>query len=182
VVGLGGIAVLTTRSAGDQFANAAFSALGGDPKEVLDSIAQKVVDQLAVKGGSLDNAQNALVQELAGVAGKKLDGVNTDGLLDDVKGEVVAAGLGKLDGISTDGIISQVTSALIAEAKAEIAKLNLEQLAKDLIKSVDIDKLVEEKLAKVDLNAIISKAVADQLGGGGSGGLSGLLGLLSAGR
>ncbi len=143
---------------------------------------QSVVDQLGAKGGSLDSAQNAFVQELAGAAGKKLDGVNTDGLLDDLKGEVVAAGLGKLDGISTDGIVSQVTAALIAEAKAQIAKLNLEQLAKGLIASVDIDKLVEEKLAKVDLNAIISKAVADKLGGSGSGGLGGLLGLLTAGN
>ncbi len=186
VVAVGGVGVVFTRSATDQFANAAFSKLGDNPQDVLDAIAQKVVDQLGSEGGAFDAAQQALVQELAGVAGDKLDGVDTSKLLDDVQGEVVAAGLGKLDGISTDNIVAQVTAALIQTATAEIAKLDLAKLAKDLLNSVDIDKLVKDKLDEIDLEAIVTKLVSEQLGGSGSGsglgGLGGLLGLLSAGN
>jgi hypothetical protein len=178
VVAVGGFAVVLTRSATDQFANAAFSKLGDDPQEVLDSIAQKVVDQLGSKGGAFDAAQQALVQELAGAAGDKIDGVDTSKLLDDVQGEVVAAGLGKLDGISTDNIVAQVTAALIQTATAEIAKLDLGQLAKDLLNSVDIDKIVKDKLDEIDVEGIVTKLVSEQLGGSGSGGLGNLTGLL----
>jgi hypothetical protein len=174
VLAVGGIAVAVTRSASDQFASAAFSKLGDDPQEVLNTIAEKVVAQLSSKGGSFDSAQDALVKELSGLAGDKLDGVDAAGLLDSVKGDVLAASLGKLDGISTDGIVDQVTAALIAQAQAEIAKLDLEKLAANLINSVDIDKLVNEKLKDVDVDAIVNKLISEQLGGSSSGGLGNL--------
>jgi hypothetical protein len=178
ILAVGGIAVVVTRSASDQFANAAFSKLGDDPQEVLNTIAEKVVAQLSSKGGSFDSAQEALVKQIAGAAGDKLDGVDAEGLLDSVKGDVLAASLGKLDGISTDGIVDQVTAALIAQAEAEIAKLDLEKLAANLINSVDIDKLVNEKLKDVDVDAIVNKLISEQLGGGSSGGLGNLTTLL----
>jgi hypothetical protein len=173
LVALVGAGALATKSAGDHFADATFDKLGGDSDAILEAIADKVVDRVSEKGGTLDSAQQALVAQLAGVAGAKLDGVDTDALLDGVKGEVVAAGLGKLDGISTDDIVSQVTAALIAQAQAEIAKLDLDKLAKgalaDVAKNVDIDKLVSEQLAKVDVEKLIMEAISTQMGGGDSG-------------
>jgi hypothetical protein len=176
MVALTGGAALATKSAGDHFADATFDKLGGDSDAILEAIADKVVDKVSEKGGTLDGAQAALVSQLSGLAGKKLDGVDANKLLDGVRADVVAAGLGKLNGISTDEIVAQVTAALIAQAQSEISKLDLEKLAKgalsDMAKNVDIDKLVNEQLAKVDVEKIITDAVAGKLGG--SGGSSGL--------
>jgi hypothetical protein len=181
---------LATRSATDRFADVTFEKLGGDSDEILDAIAEKVVDKLASNGGTLESAQNDLVDELAGMAGKKLGNVDPDKLVSDIRGDVVAAGLGKLDGISVDRIVAQVTTALIAQAEGLLSDVDVEALAKatltDLIKSLNLEKLVKEKIDSIDAEKLVKEAVAEQMGGSGGGSgdpLTDLLaGLMSGGK
>ncbi len=186
LVAMAGGAALATRSAGDQFADKALAKLGGDSDDILDSIADKVVDKLMSKGGTLDTAQKELVDQLAAMAGKKFGNVNASKLIDDIRGDVVEVGLGKLDGISVDQIVAQVTSALIQQANGLMDDVDVEKLAKgaiaDVIKSLNLEKLVKEKIDSIDVEKLVSDAVAKQMGGS-SNPLTGLLGgLLSGGR
>jgi hypothetical protein len=177
IIGVTGGAALATRSASDHFADKALSRLGGDSDEILDKLADKLVDKLSEEGGTLDETQAQLVDELAGVAGAKLDGVDAEQLLDDVRGDVVAAGMGKLNEISVDAIVEQVTTALIASAESEIEDIDVNKLVKeivnDLAKDIDLEKIVKDELAKVDVEGLVLKAVQQQMGGGGSGSGSG---------
>ena len=184
MVALTGGAALGAKSASNNFADKTFEKLGGgNPDDVLGAIADKVVEKISEKGGTLDSAQKDLVAQLATVAGKKLDGVDANKLINGVKDDVVAAGLGKLNGISTDEIVAQVTAALIAQAQSEIGKLDLNALAKGALKdvaaNVDIDKLVKEQLDKVDVNKLILEAVKQQMGGNSGGSSSGSTNWLS---
>jgi hypothetical protein len=175
---------LATRAASNQFANATITALGGDdPQAVLDAIADRVVKQLMGSSGPLAGASKDLTDKLGKAAGNKLDGIDTDALLDQVSSEVVAAGMGKLDGISTDAIVEQVTNALIAGAMAEIKGIDLQALAtstldgavEDLLANVDLEKIIQEQLDKIDVEKIVADVVKDQLGSSGPGGLLGML-------
>jgi uncharacterized membrane protein YheB (UPF0754 family) len=169
VAAIGGGA-LASRSAGDHFADAAFGKLGGDSTQVLDKIADKVVEKLTGKGGTLDEAQAQLVAQLATMAGKKLGKVDPNKLIDDVRSQVVSAGLGKLDGISVDDIVHQVTAALITQASGKLDGVDVNKLAKDaladVVKSLDLDKLVKAKIDSLDVEAIVNKAIAKQMSGG----------------
>lgn len=190
MLALAGGAAVATRTASDHIASAAFSKLApdGDSSKVLDTIADKVVEKITEKGGTLDSAQSDLVNKLAGMAGKKLGKVDPATLIAGVRADVVSAGLGKLNGISTDKIVSQVTSALIAQAQKQLSSVDVEALAKaainDVIKNLDLDKLVKEKIDSVDINAVVSQAIAKQLGGSSSSGSGGLnwLSLLGGSR
>lgn len=167
-----GGAALATRSASDQFANKAFAKLGGDSDEILDKIADKVVEKLSGKGGTLDAAQKDLVEQLATMAGKKFGKVDPTELLSDMRSDVVAAGLDKLDGISVDQIVGQVTAALIQQASALLKDVDVEAIAKgaiaDVIKSLNLEKLVKQKIDSIDVEKLVQDAVAKQMGGGGS--------------
>jgi hypothetical protein len=171
MVVLAGGAVVATRSTGDRIANATFDKLGGDSHEILDEIADRVVKRITEKNGTLDSAQADLVDRLAGIAGKKFDGVDPEAMIADMRGQVLEAGLDKLDGISTDQIVAQVTAALIQQASAELGKVDVEKLAAsaldDVVKSLNIEKLVKEKLDSIDVQEVVDKAVAKQLGSGG---------------
>jgi hypothetical protein len=189
LIAITGGAALATRSASESFADKAFAKLGGDSGEILDSIADKVVDKLTSKGGTLDSAQAQLVDQLAGMAGKKLGKVDPAKLISDIRGDVVAAGLGKLDGISVNQIVAQVTSALIDQAGALLDNVDVNKLATaaitDIIKSLNLEKLVKQKIDSIDAEKLVKEAVAEQMSGGGSSTdpLSMLLGgLLSGGR
>lgn len=175
VIALSSGVALATRTAGDRFADATFDKLGGDPDRVLSTIAGEVVEKLTEDGGTLDGAQQALIDRITALAGDKLDGVEVGSLLDGVKGEVVEAGLGKLDGIDVDRIIDQVTAALIAQASAEIEGIDLQELARsvltDVAADVDIEGMVADELAKVDVEELVLKAVTGS--GGSSSGTSG---------
>lgn len=175
-----GGAAFAARSAGDRFADKAFAKLGGNSEEILDKIADKVVDKLAGKGGTLDAAQEDLVDQLAAMAGKKFGKVDPKELIADMRGDVVAAGLDKLDGISVDQIVGQVTAALIQQASALLKDVDVEALAKgaiaDVIKSLNLEKLVKQKIDSIDVEKLVQDAVAKQMGGGGGNPLTGLLG------
>lgn len=170
----GGVA-LATRNASSSFADAAFSKLGS-PEEVLNTLADRVVDRLTGEGGSFAATQDALVSELAGMADEKFGDINADDLINSVKGDVVAAGLGKLDGINVDAIVGQVTAALIKTANSELDKIDLGKLANEVIKGlakdIDLEKVVSQQLAKVDIEKLIGDVVTKQLT---SGGLLGML-------
>ena len=184
LVAAAGGAALATRSAGDSFANKALDKLGGDSDEILDSIADKVVDKLMSKGGMLDTAQADLVDQLATMAGKKFNNVDPAKLISGIRGDVVEAGLGKLDGISVDEIVAQVTSALINQASGLLDGVDVEKLAKgaisDLIKSLNLEKLVKEKIDSVDVEKLAEEAIAKQMKSASSNPLSSLFGLLGA--
>jgi hypothetical protein len=188
-------AVVTTRAVTHSFADAAFAKLGGNRQQVLNAIADRLVNKLSVKGGTLSSAQQEIVDRIAGVAGDKFRNVDPSKLLNDIKGQVVTAGLGKLDGINVQTIVDRVTQALIAQAQAEINKLNLNQLVqgqvgkldlnaivRDAVNKIDINKLVKEELDKVDLNALIEKVIEQKLSSSGSGGLTGIVGSLLSGH
>lgn len=175
-----GGAALAARSAGDRFANKAFDKLGGDSDEILEKIADKVVEKLGGKGGTLDAAQKDLVDQLAAMAGKKFRKVDPDALLSQMRSDVVAAGLDKLDGISVDQIVGQVTAALIRQASLLLEDVDVEALAKgaiaDVIKSLNLEKLVKQKIDSIDVEKLVQDAVAKQMGGSGSSPLTSLLG------
>lgn len=177
VVLLTGGSTLAARTASDNFADAAIDRLGGDPGEVLDSIAEAVVTKLTEDGGTLDEARDEIVDEITGVAATNLEDVDVTSLLNGVRADVVDAGLGKIDEISTDAIVAEVTAALIATAESQIAELDLSKLAKsvlaDVAGDVDIEKIVADELAKIDVEALVLKAVQSQMGSsGGSGPLN----------
>lgn len=180
LIAVTGGAALATRTASDQFATKAFDKLGGDSDEILDSIADKVVEKLSGKGGTFDAAQADLVKQLAAMAGKKFGKVDTDALLSDIRGDVVEAGLGKLDGISVDEIVAQVTAALIQQADGLLRDVDVEALAKgaiaDVIKSLNLEKLVKQKIDSIDVEKLVNDAIAKQMGGTSSNPLGSLLG------
>jgi hypothetical protein len=184
LVAVGGGAALATRSASTSFADKAFAKLGGDSDEILDTIADKVVDKITGKGGTLDSAQAQLVDQLAGMAGEKLGKVDPAQLVSDIRGDVVEAGLGKLNGISTSQIVAQVTDALIKQASGLLDDVDVEKLASaaiaDMIKSLNLEKLVKQKIDSVDVEKLAKDAIEKQLGGssGSSNPLTGLLGSL----
>ena len=169
LVAAAGGAAFATRSVGDQFADKALAKLGGDSDEVLDKIADKVVDKLTSKGGTLDEAQKQLVDQLAAMAGKKFNNVNPAKLISQIRGDVVSAGLDKLDGISVDEIVATVTSALIEQANGLLDDVDIEKLAKgaiaDVIKSLNLEKLVKQKIDSIDVEKLVQDAVAKQMGG-----------------
>lgn len=178
VVLVGGMS-FAARSASDHLANATFGKLG-DPHDVLDKIADKVVDKLTQRGGTLDSAKSDLVRNLTSIAGRKLGGVDAAKLVDDVRGKVVSAGLSKINGINTDTIVDNVTAAVIAQVSEQVARLNLGSMAKSMLSSVDLEKVVRQELDKIDLEAIVQKAIdkaadkyakeyADSHGGSSSG-------------
>lgn len=186
---VGGLVVVTaggawaTRAASNQFASATISKLGGDnPEAVLDSIADRVVKQLMSSDGPLGDASKDLTDKLGKVADKKLEGIDSDSLVDKVSDEVVAAGMGKLNGISTDAIVQQVTDALIERALADVAELDLQALASgtlddavdDLLATVDLERIIKEYLAQIDVEAIARDAIKEEMGAG-AGGLLGSL-------
>lgn len=177
-------AAMATRSASDSFADKAFAKLGGDSNEILDSIADKVVDKLMSKGGMLDTAQADLVDQLATMAGRKLGKVDPAKLISSIRGDVVEAGLSKLDGISVDQIVATVTSALIAQANGLLDGVDVEKLAKgaiaDIIKSLNLEKLVKQKIDSVDVEKLAEEAIAKQMKAANSNPLSSLFGLLGS--
>lgn len=188
-------AVVTTRAVGHSFADAAFAKLGGNRQEVLNAIADRLVTKLSSQGGVLSSTQQELVDRISGMAGDKFKNVDPSKMMTDIKGQVVAAGLGKLNGIDVDTIVDRVTQALIAQAQAEINKVNLNQLVqgqvgkldlnaivRDAVNKIDVNKLVKEELDKVDINALIAKVIEQKLSSGSSGGLTDLLGSLIGGR
>jgi uncharacterized membrane protein YheB (UPF0754 family) len=177
VLGVTAGAMVTAKTASDHFATAALGKLGGNPQEVLNKIADSVVKKMSGKNGALSDAQNELIDKIAAMAGQKLDGVDPNKMLNEVKGQVVAAGLGKLNGIDPQVIINKVTQALVAQAMAEVNKVNLNALVgqkingldlnaivRDQINKIDVNKLVKEELDKVDLNALITQVVQQKLG------------------
>ena len=177
-----GGAALATRSASDQFATKAFDKLGGDSDEILNSIADKVVAKLTGDGGTLDSAQQQLVDQLADMAAKKLGKVDPSKLISQIRGDVVEAGMSKLDGISVNAIVAQVTDALINQAGALLDDVDVQALAKaaitDVIKNLNLEKLVKQKIDSIDVEKLVGDAVAKHLGGSGgaSNPLSSLLG------
>jgi uncharacterized protein with von Willebrand factor type A (vWA) domain len=183
LVAVTGGAALATRSASDHFATAAFDKLGGDSNEILNTIADKVVEKLSKKGGTFDSTQAQVVDQLAAMAGKKFGKVDVSKLLKDLQGQVVGAGLDKLDGISTDQIVAQVTASLIAQASTLLDNVDVEKLAKgaisDVIKSLNLEKLVKQKIDSIDVEKLVSDAVAKQMkASGGTNPLTSLLGSL----
>lgn len=187
LVAVAGGAAMATRSAGDQFADKALAKLGGDSDEILDKIASKVVDKLTSEGGTLDTAQKQLVDQLAVMAGKKFNNVDPSKLINQIRGDVVDAGLDKLDGISVDQIVSTVTTALIQQANGLLDNVDVEELAKnaiaDVVKSLNLEKLVKQKIDSIDVEKLVNNAIAKQLGGGsGSNPLGALFGLLGSRR
>ena len=188
-------AVVTTRAVTHSFADAAFAKLGGNRQQLLNAIADRLVNKLSVKGGTLSSAQQEIVDRIAGVAGDKFRNVDPNKMMSDIKGQVVTAGLGKLDGIDVQTIVDKVTTALIAQAQAEINKVNLNQvvqgqvgkldlnaIVRDAVNKIDINKLVKEELDKIDLNALIAKVIDQKLSSSGPGGLAGLVTSLLGGR
>lgn len=172
-------AVVTAKSVSNHFAEAAFGKLGGDPQEVLNKIADSVVKKLGSKDGPLSDAQSELVDRIAEMAGQKFDGVDPNKMLNDVKGQVAAAGLAKIDGIDPQAIIDQVTKAVISQAMAQIGTidvkalvgqkigtLDLNAIVRDQVNKIDVNKLIKEELDKVDLNALIKEVVAQQMSSG----------------
>jgi uncharacterized membrane protein YheB (UPF0754 family) len=184
LVAAAGGAAMATRSAGDQFADKALEKLGGDSDQILDSIADKVVEKLTSKGGTLDEAQEQLVDQLAAMAGKKFNNVDPAKLITQIRGDVVDAGLDKLDGISVDQIVGNVTSALIQQADGLLDGIDVEKLAKgaisDLIKSLNLEKLVKAKIDSVDVEKLAEEAIAKQMKSASSNPLSSLFGLLGS--
>ena len=182
-------AMVTVHSASNHIASAALGKLGSNPQDVLNKIADSVVKKLSGHDGALGQAQQEIVDRITGVAAEKFKGVDPSKMLTDIKGEVVAAGLGKLDGVNTQQIVDKVTSALIAQAMAQVNKIDLKALVaaqvskldpnaivNKLMSGIDVNKLVKEELDKVDINAIIEQAVQQQLAH------AGLLGTLLGGR
>jgi hypothetical protein len=174
-------AVVTARTASDHFADAAFGKLGGDPQAVLNKIADRVVRKLDSKDGPLSDAQSELVDRIAGIAGQKFDGVDPNKMLNDVKGQVTAAGLAKLDEVDPQVIVDRVTQALIAQAMDQVDNIDLEAIVgqkvgtldlnaivREQVNKIDINKLVRDELAKVDLNALIKQVITQKMGSGSS--------------
>ena len=183
-VGVSATAMVSARTASDHFADAAFGKLGGDPQAVLNKIADRVVRKLGSSDGPLSGAQNELVDRIASMAGEKFEGVDPNKMLDDVKGQVAAAGLSKLEDIDAEAIVDRVTQALIAQAMAEVNKIDLSALVgqkvdgldlnaivREQLSKIDVNKLVRDELAKVDLNALIAKILSQQLGSQSSSGI-----------
>lgn len=187
MVALGGGAALAARGASAHLAETAMDKLGGDGGDVLDRIAEQVVKKITEKGGTLDSAQEDIVTEVAGLAGEKLGSVELSDLVEGIREDVVAAGLGKLDHIDTDELVAQVTSALIAQASTLMGDVDVEALAEkavsDAIKSMNLEALVEEKIDSVDVEELVQDAVAKHLAGSsGTNPLSSLLELLGSRR
>lgn len=187
LLAVGGGAALAARGASERFADTAMDRLGGEGADVLDRIADQVVKKITEEGGTLDSAQAGIVSELASVAGKKLGSVEMSGLIDDIREDVVEAGLGKLDDIDTDQIVTQVTSALSARASTLMEGVDVQALAEsavaDAIRSMNLEALVEKKIDSVDVDKLVQDAVSKHLAGSsGTNPLASLFELLGSGR
>jgi len=182
-------AVVTTHAVTNQFANAAMSKLGGNPQEVMNKIADRVVKKIGSNGGPLSTAQQELVDKIAAMAGQKFNGVDPNKMLTDVKNEVAAAGLAKINGIDPQAILNQVMKSVLAQAMAQLNKVDLKSLVgqkvstldlnaivREQLNKVDVNALIKQELDKIDINAVISQAVEQQLA------KNGLLGSLLGGH
>jgi predicted HAD superfamily Cof-like phosphohydrolase len=192
LVVVGGVsagAVVTVHTVSKQVASEAFGKLGGNPQDVLNKIADKVVTKLGSKGGPLTDAQQQIVDRIAAMAAAKFQGVDPSKMLNDVKSQVAAAGLAKIDGIDAQAILNQVTKAVLAQAMAQIGKIDLKSLVgqkvgsldlnaivRDQVNKIDVNALVKQELDKVDINALVTQAVEQSLQH------NGLLGTLLGGR
>lgn len=172
-------AVVTAKSVSNHFADAALGKMGGNPQEVLNKIADRVVKKLGSKDGPLSDAQNELVNRIAEMAGQKFDGVDPNKMLNEVKGQVAAAGLAKIEGIDPQTIIDQVTKAVISQAMAQVGNidvksliaqkigtLDLNAIVRDQLSKIDVNKLIKEELDKIDINALIAQIVKQQMSSG----------------
>ena len=182
-------AVVTVHSVSKQFADAALGKLGGNPQEVLNKIADRVVKKMSSKDGPLSNAQEELVNKIAAMAGQKFDGVDPNKMLNDVKNQVASAGLAKIDGIDPQAILNQVMKTVIAQAMAQLNKIDLKSIVgqkvstldlnaivRDQLNKIDVNALIKQELDKIDINAVIAQAVQQQLA------KNGLLGTLLGGH
>ena len=169
-------AVVTTHAVTNQFANAAMAKLGGNPQDVMNKIADKVVKKLDSKNGVLSSAQEELVNKIAAMAGAKFAGVDPNKMLNQVKDQVAAAGLQKIDGIDPQAILDQVMKNVMAQAMAQLNKvdlkaivgqkvstLDLNKLVRDQLNKIDVNALIKQELDKIDINAVVSQAVQEQL-------------------
>jgi len=181
-------AVVTTHAVTNQFANAAIAKLGGNPQDVMNKIADRVVKRLDGKNGPLSDAQKELVDKIAAMAGQKFSGVDPNKMLNEVKNQVAAAGLAKINGIDPQAILDQVMRNVMAQAMAQLNKvdlksivgqkvstLDLNALVRDQLNKIDVNALIKQELDKIDLNALISQIVKQQLTSKSSGGLLSLL-------
>jgi hypothetical protein len=116
----------------------------GDPNKVLDKLADKLVDRLQKRGGAIEAVKRAIVQRLAEMAGKKLNGVDIDKLLADAKGDLVAGGLDKIGDVNVDTLLTQMRTSLSTTASKKIDALDLEAI---------VEKIVREKVDELEAEA-----------------------------
>lgn len=134
---------LAVRALTQGIASAAMGRLG-DPDEVMDKLADRLMDRLEAKGGAIEAVKSTLVSKLASLAGKKLNGVDIEKLLGDAKGDLVAGGLSKIKGLDLEALVDDVAKALSARANNKIDALDLEAL---------IEQTVMRKLAEFEKQA-----------------------------
>lgn len=152
--------VFAFKQASDGIADAAFREIQGqDPDQVIDKITDKVVNKVL---GDLDpEALTAdFVEQLSANVLKGQD-VNVEDSVKRIEQSVGGDIRSMVGDVDVDALLAQASEQLQKAVMAEVEKIDLQQVANQVIAKVaskiDVDKLVNQLVSSVDIEKMVQQ-------------------------